>query len=107
MVLVRSSSVAKQTQWLHVLIDVALDVSEESATFWSAALGWPLGEPWPGLPEFRSFVPPPRATPTSTSRSGITARESILILRLPIVAPLTDSSSWERSSLANLRAGAR
>jgi hypothetical protein len=58
MVLVRSSSVAEQTQWLHVLIDVALDVSEESATFWSAALGWPLGEPWPGLPEFRSFAPP-------------------------------------------------
>jgi hypothetical protein len=58
MVLVRSSSVAEQTQWLHVLIDVALDVSEESAIFWSAALGWPLGEPWPGLPEFRSFVPP-------------------------------------------------
>jgi hypothetical protein len=58
MVLVRSSSVAERTQWLHVLIDVAPDVSEESATFWSAALGWPLGEPWPGLPEFRSFAPP-------------------------------------------------
>jgi hypothetical protein len=50
--------VAERTQWLHVLIDVAPDVSEESATFWSAALGWPLGEPWPGLPEFRSFAPP-------------------------------------------------
>jgi len=49
---------AEQTQWLHVFIDVALDVSEESATFWSAALGWPLGEPWPGHPEFRSFAPP-------------------------------------------------
>ena len=58
MVLIRSSSVAERTQWLHVLIDVAPDVSEESATFWSAALGWPLGEPWPGLPEFRSFAPP-------------------------------------------------
>jgi Glyoxalase-like domain len=33
-------------------------VSEVSATFWSAALGWPLGEPWPGHPEFRSFAPP-------------------------------------------------
>jgi hypothetical protein len=106
MVLARSDSVAAQTQWLHVFIDVAPGVSEESATFWSAALGWPLGGPWPGHPEFRSFVPL-QATPTSTSRSGITARESILILRLPIVAPLTDSSSWERSSLANLTAGAR
>ena len=58
MVLVKSGSMAEQTQWLHVFIDVALDVSEESATFWSAALGWPLGEPWPGHPEFRSFAPP-------------------------------------------------
>ena len=47
-----------QTQWLHVFLDVASEVSERSATFWSAALGWPLGEPWLGLPEFRSFVPP-------------------------------------------------
>jgi hypothetical protein len=47
-----------QTQWLHVFIDVAPPVSEESATFWSATLGWPLGEPWPGHPEFRSFTPP-------------------------------------------------
>ncbi len=46
-----------QTQWLHVFIDVAPDVAEQSATFWSAALGWPLGEPWPGHPEFRSFSP--------------------------------------------------
>jgi hypothetical protein len=50
--------VAAQTQWLHVFIDVAPYVSEVSATFWSAALGWPLGEPWPDHPEFRSFVPP-------------------------------------------------
>jgi hypothetical protein len=57
MVLARSDSVAAQTQWLHVFIDVAPGVSEESATFWSAALGWPLGGPWPGHPEFRSFVP--------------------------------------------------
>ena len=49
---------AEQTQWLHVFIDVAPDVAEESASYWSAVLGWPLGEPWPGLPEFRSFVPP-------------------------------------------------
>ena len=48
----------EQTQWLHVFLDVAPNVAEESATFWSAALGWPLGEPWPGHPEFRSFAPP-------------------------------------------------
>jgi hypothetical protein len=50
--------VAAQTQWLHVFIDVALDVAEESATFWSSVLGWPLGEPWSSYPEFRSFTAP-------------------------------------------------
>jgi catechol 2,3-dioxygenase-like lactoylglutathione lyase family enzyme len=49
--------VAEQTQRLHVFIDVAPDVSEKSAAFWSAVLGWPLGERWPGHPEFRSFKP--------------------------------------------------
>lgn len=49
---------AEQSQWLHVLIDVASGVAGESAVFWSSALGWPLGEPWPGYPEFRSFAPP-------------------------------------------------
>jgi Glyoxalase-like domain len=48
---------AEQTQWLHVLIDVPPDVAERSATFWSSVLAWPLGEPWPGHPEFRSFIP--------------------------------------------------
>jgi Glyoxalase-like domain len=47
---------AEQTQWLHVFIDVAPDVAEESTAFWSSALAWPLGEPWPGHPEFRSFA---------------------------------------------------
>ena len=31
----RSGSLAEQTEWLHVF----MDVSEESPTFWSAALG--------------------------------------------------------------------
>ena len=48
----------EQTQWLHILIDVAPEVAEESAAFWSSVLGWPLGEPWPGHPEFRSYTPP-------------------------------------------------
>jgi hypothetical protein len=50
--------VAEEIQWLHVFIDVAPDVSAESASFWSAVLGWPVGEQWPGHPEFRSFTPP-------------------------------------------------
>jgi Glyoxalase-like domain len=49
---------AEQAQWLHAFIDVRSDVAEKSATFWSAALGWPLGEAWPYHPEFRSFIPP-------------------------------------------------
>ena len=45
-------------QWLHVFLDVPPDQAAVSARFWSAALGWPLGEPWPDHPEFRDFVPP-------------------------------------------------
>lgn len=55
---VSEAFVAEQAQWLHVFIDVAPDVSDESASFWSAVLGWPVGEQWPGHPEFRSFTPP-------------------------------------------------
>jgi predicted enzyme related to lactoylglutathione lyase len=44
-------------QWLHVFIDIRADVAEASAKFWSAALGWQLGDPWPKHPEFRSFEP--------------------------------------------------
>jgi Glyoxalase-like domain len=42
----------------HVIIDVASGVAAKSTAFWSSALSWPLGEPWPGHPEFRSFTPP-------------------------------------------------
>jgi hypothetical protein len=44
-------------QWLHVFVDVRADVSQASAKFWSGALGWQLGDPWPGHTEFRSFEP--------------------------------------------------
>ncbi len=36
---------------------MAPDVAERSATFWSSVLGWPLGDPWPRHPEFRSCTP--------------------------------------------------
>jgi hypothetical protein len=45
-------------QWLHVFLDVRADVAQECANFWSAALGWQLGDQWPEHPEFRSFEPP-------------------------------------------------
>ena len=44
------------TGWLHVVLDVPR--IEPTAGFWAAALGWPLGRPWPAHPELRSFVPP-------------------------------------------------
>jgi hypothetical protein len=50
--------ITQTPQWLHVFIDIRADVAEASATFWSTALGWELGEHWPGHPEFRSFEPP-------------------------------------------------
>ena len=62
---VSEAFVAEQTQWLHVFIDVAPDVPGDSARFWSAVLGWPVGAQWPGHPEFRSFTHQP-ATPTYT-----------------------------------------
>lgn len=43
---------------VHVIIDVPPALAEEATTFWSAALGWPAGDPWPEHPEFRSLVPP-------------------------------------------------
>ena len=42
-------------RWLHAVIDVPPDAADASAIFWAAALGWPLGPPWPGHPEFASF----------------------------------------------------
>ena len=43
--------------WLHAVIDVPDDQSAAAATFWGSALGWPLGQAWPGHPELRSFEP--------------------------------------------------
>jgi catechol 2,3-dioxygenase-like lactoylglutathione lyase family enzyme len=43
---------------LHVIIDVPAPVADRATEFWSTALGWPAGEPWPEHPEFRSLEPP-------------------------------------------------
>jgi hypothetical protein len=48
--------------WLHAVIDVPLDHDASTAAFWAGVLGWPLGSPWSGHPELRSFEPP-RGTP--------------------------------------------
>jgi predicted enzyme related to lactoylglutathione lyase len=44
--------------WIHVVIDVPPALADVSARFWSAALGWPVSNPWRGYPEFRTFQPP-------------------------------------------------
>jgi len=44
--------------WIHALLDVPTSGRVGAADFWSAALGWPVGQPWPGHPELRSFEPP-------------------------------------------------
>jgi predicted enzyme related to lactoylglutathione lyase len=44
--------------WLHAVIDVPAAQLDRAADFWGKALGWPLGEPWAGHPELRSFEPP-------------------------------------------------
>lgn len=43
--------------WLHAVIDVPATSHERTARFWSAALGWPVSEPWPHHYELRSFEP--------------------------------------------------
>ena len=44
--------------WVHVVLDVPGEQLPATADFWGRALGWPAGDPWPGHPELRSFVPP-------------------------------------------------
>jgi glyoxalase superfamily protein len=44
--------------WLHAVIDVPADRQAAASRFWSRTLGWPLGPPWSGHPELRSFEPP-------------------------------------------------
>ena len=44
--------------WLHAVIDVPPAAADAESSFWSAALGWSVGAPWPGHPELRSFTPP-------------------------------------------------
>lgn len=44
--------------WLHAVIDVPAADHAAAADFWSGALEWPAGDPWPDHPELCSFVPP-------------------------------------------------
>lgn len=44
--------------WMHVFVDVPASAATATRAFWSAVLGWPVGEPWAEHPEFVSLVPP-------------------------------------------------
>lgn len=52
-----TDTVAGVVTWMHAFIDVGAEAVEATGAFWSAVTGWPVGEPWPGHPEFRSFEP--------------------------------------------------
>jgi len=45
------------TSWMHAFVDVPAEDVATAQAFWSSVLGWPVGDPWPGHPEFTSFVP--------------------------------------------------
>jgi predicted enzyme related to lactoylglutathione lyase len=45
------------TSWMHAFVDVPAEDVATAHRFWSSVLGWPVGDPWPGLPQFTSFVP--------------------------------------------------
>ena len=45
------------SSWMHAFVDVPAEDVATAHTFWSSVLGWPVGDPWPGHPEFTSFVP--------------------------------------------------
>jgi hypothetical protein len=52
------TTIHDQVGWIHVMLDLPPESAEPTTTFWADALGWPLGEPWPGHGEFASFTPP-------------------------------------------------
>jgi hypothetical protein len=43
--------------WMHAFVDVPAEHVERARAFWSAVTGWPVGDPWPGHPEFVSLEP--------------------------------------------------
>lgn len=43
---------------VHVVLDVPAELHRAMGSFWSGALGWAVGESWPGQSELASFEPP-------------------------------------------------
>lgn len=59
---------------VNVVVDVPSDMVVPQATFWSDALGWPLGDAWPGHPELRSHQPPEGTPYVHLQEVGATPR---------------------------------
>jgi hypothetical protein len=49
--------------WVDCILDTPTELAETTRSFWAAALGWEIGEPWPGHPEFVSLEPPQGESP--------------------------------------------
>lgn len=45
-------------QWVDCIIDTPAESAGRARSFWAAAIGWEIGEPWPDHPEFVSLEPP-------------------------------------------------
>lgn len=56
--------------WMHAFVDVPGEYVAAASAFWSAVLGWPAGDPWPGSPEFVSLVPTEGAPYVHVQRIG-------------------------------------
>jgi predicted enzyme related to lactoylglutathione lyase len=48
----------RAVNWVHCILDVPVGAAAATTRFWSAVLGWEIGEPWSKHPEFRSLEPP-------------------------------------------------
>ncbi|MFY9913889.1 MAG: VOC family protein [Nocardioidaceae bacterium] len=45
-------------RWIGAVLDVPAEQVEAADGFWSQALGWTVGDPWPQHAEFHSLLPP-------------------------------------------------
>jgi hypothetical protein len=59
---------------LHAVIDAPDALHARATGFWSAALGWPVGDPWPGRPERCSLEPPDGSAYVHVQRTDGPAR---------------------------------
>ncbi len=60
--------------WLHTVLDLPPERHGAGTRFWSAALGWPAGAPWPGHPELASLEPPDGSAYVHVQRAGTAPR---------------------------------